>query len=115
MKEHHWALILLLVAGAWPAWLIFDRVSECTKSHLYAEVQNAIKADLKSPASAVFPPKGGIEWRETGRDMFRCDYDVSGYFDAQNSFGAMLRHDFRANVYTGTKSTNVYLTSVQSR
>lgn len=56
-------------------------------------VKPAICNQLKSPASAQFPAEllSIIGDDERG-------YQVSGFVDSQNSYGAMIRNDFTANV-----------------
>ena len=60
---------------------------------LLQAVRTAVCAQLKSPASAQFPESlltvTGDETR---------GYHVEGYVDAQNSYGAMIRNDFTADV-----------------
>ena len=56
-------------------------------------VKSAVSAQLKSPASAQFP-----------EDLISIDgndqsgYEVTGFVDSQNSYGAMIRNDFKASV-----------------
>lgn len=56
-------------------------------------VKPAICAQLKSPASAKFPVDliSIVGNDETG-------YQVAGFVDSQNGYGAMIRNDFAANV-----------------
>ena len=52
--------------------------------------QKAVQARLKAPASAEF---GGTQIRQT-HDL----WEITGYVDSQNSFGATLRSTYRAKV-----------------
>ena len=54
------------------------------------------KKDLKSPVSAEFPHQTaeGVNIIERGNGK----YTVTGYVDAENSFGAKLRHHFTINI-----------------
>jgi hypothetical protein len=63
--------------------------SEHDSRSAYAMAQVFIKKQLKTPASADFPPVSdeGVKILKVGAAKYR----VSGYVDAQNSFGAKLR------------------------
>jgi len=52
--------------------------------------QDFVKQRLKSPKSAEFPPCRDISIDYLGNKT----YEVSGYVDSQNSFGALLRTDY---------------------
>lgn len=56
-------------------------------------VKTAICAQLKSPASAQFP----VDMITIVGDETR-GYHITGYVDSQNSYGAMIRNDFAADV-----------------
>ncbi len=56
-------------------------------------VKPKICAQLKSPASAQFP----VDMISIVGDDTR-GYHVSGFVDSQNSYGAMIRNDFSADV-----------------
>jgi hypothetical protein len=86
-----------------------------TNEEIMKVVRPAISAQLKSPASAQFPEE---LIKITGNDA--SGYHVDGFVDSQNSYGAMLRNDFTADVQiseNGTpkviKSTVAAKTSVQ--
>lgn len=64
-----------------------------TNEEVMQVVKPAICAQLKSPASALFP----VELISIVGDDQR-GYHVQGYVDSQNSYGAMLRNDFTADV-----------------
>ena len=64
-----------------------------TNEEIMNVVRPAICAKLKSPASAQFP----AELISIVGDDER-GYQVKGFVDSQNSYGAMLRNDFTANV-----------------
>lgn len=64
-----------------------------TNQEIMAVVKPAICNQLKSPASAQFPVDlFSIVGNETR------GYQVSGFVDSQNSYGAMIRNDFTATV-----------------
>ena len=52
-----------------------------------------IKEKLKSPRSAKFP---GFDSRFVKKNG--TTYSIDSYVDAQNSFGALIRKNFRATV-----------------
>lgn len=56
-------------------------------------VKTAICAQLKSPASAQFP----VDMITIVGDETR-GYHITGFVDSQNSYGAMIRNDFAADV-----------------
>lgn len=64
-----------------------------TSQEIMAVVKPAICSQLKSPASAQFP----AELISIVGDDYR-GYQVSGFVDSQNSYGAMIRNDFTATV-----------------
>ena len=64
-----------------------------TNQELMAVVKPAICNQLKSPASAQFPE----ELISIVGDETR-GYQVSGFVDSQNGYGAMIRNDFEASV-----------------
>lgn len=49
-----------------------------------------VKDRLKSPSSAKFQPYSASNVRDLGNGV----YEVTGYVDAQNSFGAMIRNRY---------------------
>lgn len=64
-----------------------------TNQEIMAVVKPAICSQLKSPASAQFP----VDLISIVGDEVR-GYQVSGFVDSQNSYGAMIRNDFAATV-----------------
>ena len=64
-----------------------------TNQEIMAVVKPAICNQLKSPASAQFP----VDLISIVGDDTR-GYQVSGFVDSQNSYGAMIRNDFTATV-----------------
>lgn len=64
-----------------------------TNQEIMAVVKPAVCNQLKSPASAQFP----VELISIVGDDLR-GYQVSGFVDSQNSYGAMIRNDFSATV-----------------
>lgn len=64
-----------------------------TNEEIMKAVKPVICAQLKCPASAQFP----IDMISIVGDDER-GYRVAGFVDSQNSYGAMIRNDFSANV-----------------
>ncbi|WP_251231060.1 hypothetical protein [Adlercreutzia aquisgranensis] len=64
-----------------------------TNEEIMQVVKPAICSQLKSPASAQFP----IEMISIVGDDQR-GYRIEGFVDSQNSYGAMIRNDFTADV-----------------
>jgi len=65
----------------------------CTDGSLYVMSQRFVKSGLKAPSTADFP------WSATSVSMIsRCRRIVSGYVDAQNSFGAMIRSNWAVDI-----------------
>lgn len=66
------------------------------KTMLITTTQEAVKERLKSPSTSKFPwgyDEYNIkETNSTNNDM--TIYNVAGYVDAENSFGAKLRNNF---------------------
>lgn len=94
-------VVLAIIIGA--AWL-YSEVSKnkdpnaCgSKSMAFVISQEFVKKRLKAPATASFPwgtNSAGVSVVERGR----CEYTVNAYVDAENSFGAKLRTQYRADV-----------------
>lgn len=113
MKKHHWILIALAIPAIWPAWIGIDKATICMKWRQYGAVKEEIRSELKSPSTAEFAPMGDLKW-ET-ENMIGCGYRVTGYVDAQNSYGAMLRKEFDAKVYAGKSGPTVMWTGLKDR
>ena len=64
-----------------------------TNEEIMAVVKPAICSQLKSPASAQFP----VDLISIVGDDSR-GYQVNGFVDSQNGYGAMIRNDFSATV-----------------
>ena len=79
--------------------------NECgTKSMAFVMSQEFVKKKLKAPATAVFPwmSSEGV----TIEQRARCEYRVSAYVDAENSFGAKLRNTYSVDLrYQSTDET----------
>ncbi len=64
-----------------------------TNEEIMSVVKPAICSRLKSPASAQFP----VDLISIVGDDQR-GYQIQGFVDSQNSYGAMIRNDFTATV-----------------
>ena len=75
-------------------WFTFKNGGTSSKPSVYqaqSACESAVTGILKSPSSADF---GGWQRRENADGTF----EISGYVDSQNSFGAMLRAQFSCSV-----------------
>jgi len=66
-----------------------QNMSDATDSDIWMEVKEIVEGRLKAPSTAEFCSKSEANIREDGNT-----WTVSGYVDAENSFGAMIRNDF---------------------
>ena len=79
-------------------------------------VEKLIKNNLKSPSSAVFSP----EPETVDKKIVPCMHGVTGWVDADNAFGASLRHYYGAIVVLiekkeGVVSRPIYLIIDENR
>ena len=81
-----------------------------TNQEIMAVVKPAVCNQLKSPASAQFP----VDLISIVGDDTR-GYQVSGFVDSQNSYGAMIRNDFTANVVIKNSFPTVTTSSVGTK
>ncbi len=92
-----------------------DFKTRCDKNDrlAFVMVQNAVRSRLKSPSSAEFPvlESKTVEYKVKGSTD--CYYTVRGVVDAQNSFGAMLRRTFMAQITYFYKTGAWRVTSVE--
>ena len=61
-----------------------------------AAAEALVRQQLKAPSTAKFPGLFDEEPRVTS--IGQCQYRVASYVDAQNSFGAMLRMNYRIDM-----------------
>jgi hypothetical protein len=59
----------------------------------YNYAENAVKKKLKSPSTAEFP--GTIEKSKHINYLGGGEYQINSWVDSQNSFGAIIRSNFR--------------------
>lgn len=70
---------------------------ECkSKSAAYTAVKRSIEYRLKAPSTADWPGRGDSQVLVASTNPEECAYEVWGYVDAQNGFGAMIRTDYYA-------------------
>lgn len=81
-----------------------------TNEEIMKVVKPAICAQLKSPASAQFP----VDMISIVGDNER-GYRVEGFVDSQNSYGAMIRNDFTADVAVENGFPTVKSSSVAAK
>lgn len=66
-----------------------NSTSDNTKGMIWAITEAEVKAVLKAPSTAKFPPYREWEITQNGNS-----YTVKAYIDAENSFGAKIRSNF---------------------
>lgn len=81
-----------------------------TNEEIMKVVKPAICRQLKSPASAQFP----VDLISIVGDDIR-GYRVEGFVDSQNSYGAMIRNDFTAEVKIENGFPTVTASSVAAK
>ncbi len=81
-----------------------------TNEEIMKVVKPTICSQLKSPASAQFP----VDVISIIGDDER-GYQVQGFVDSQNSYGAMIRTDFTANVVVQNGFPSVTSSSVGTK
>jgi hypothetical protein len=74
-------------------------VDGCSKPAAYERAKVEVKRNLKSPSTAEFPPLPSGPLYSNGQVIIAkgsatCQFSVSAWVDAQNSFGAVLRQNF---------------------
>lgn len=105
-----WSFSLLLVATLWESWFgppSSDRAATNDSLTAFSGCESYITAALKAPSSAKFGSIVDSSVVSEGAGAWA----VSGYVDAQNSFGANLRSRYtcRVNV-SGSRTTLTGLT-----
>ncbi len=65
---------------------------------IIATAKHYVKQELKSPSTAQFCPQNEIKIYEASDGIV-----VSGYVDAENSFGAKIRNNFSVNLTSDGK------------
>ena len=89
MQMHKRAIQGLIAGGVAVALYVVYVVAEpniCWKGKLYEAVKEEVRAQIKSPSSAIFP-----DFEDVSSRTVACMYRIDGDFEAQNSFGAMVR------------------------
>lgn len=86
----------------------------CTPYEAYIASKGLVARGLKSPSTAKFERYrdanvarigGGTQGKQTKAPAVQsCRYRVTAYVDSQNSFGAMLRTQYQADVFLSGKT-----------
>ena len=101
------ALIIVIVISALLLGiqaLVKNKTPKSTEPDMYEVVTMAeyfVKQNLKAPSTAEFCP---VREAKIGR-LGNNEYEVTGYVDAQNSFGAMIRSTYYVKMRTISFST----------
>lgn len=73
-----------------------EEINGMTADEAIEKCQNRITDKLTSPSSAVFPDKAELEIQRKGSDEEY--WQIRGYVDSDNKFGASLRSDWYCQV-----------------
>jgi hypothetical protein len=84
---------------------------EVDTAWLATTAEDAVKSKLKAPRTAKFPWIWEYEFRKS-KDQDNVYY-VVGYVDSDNSFGAMLRSDFIAEIVYDPADKSYTATNVE--
>jgi hypothetical protein len=84
------AFVYAIFVGSKDRPTIADRCGDVSGAYVMA--QEFVKRQLKAPATATFPWRSDPLVKVTA--IANCRLLVSGYVDAENSFGAQLRSPF---------------------
>lgn len=83
--------------------LVAEVAKRCKSSHAeiraYVMAQSYVSQRLHSPSTADFPYINDVKVFSTGT----CSFEISGYLDAQNAFGAIIRSYYRAKLTRDAK------------
>ena len=82
-------------------------VSTSQQIQLKVWVEETVEAQLKAPKTAKFAPL-----KDWGYSRDENHFQVTGYVDAQNSFGAMIRSNFVVDIQWDGKSDTATITNV---
>lgn len=95
-KWWHGLILFILLGAIASAVNPYKGTSSDDNSMLFVDLgtiaEIAVKDNLKAPSTAEFPELYEYEYRQSNDDP--NVYFVSGYVDAENSYGAKLRNDF---------------------
>jgi hypothetical protein len=85
-----------LMTGFWTAHATYTTsgLAPCSRAAAYERVKDGLRQRLVAPSGAVFPDLDGVRIEAAGA----CAWRVSGFVDASNMLGVLLRADFDAHV-----------------
>ena len=85
---------------------------KCNKGDLYDAFTKEAASQLRSPASASFPPADDVI-TVFGKSTDTCGIIVDGYVDSQNGFGALIRSTVKgtARLIDGSITANVLVSA----
>ncbi len=79
--------------------------NRCNEGAAYDAIQAQMAQYLKAPSTAIYQPWGQVSERSGSL----CSFNVSGYVESQNSFGAMGKSTFSTKVFlSADKDWRVY-------
>ncbi|ERS60820.1 hypothetical protein HMPREF1261_00484 [Corynebacterium sp. KPL1818] len=88
-----------------------EEINGMTDDEAIEKCQTRITDKLTSPSSAVFPDKTELEIQKTGSNEEY--WQIRGYVDSDNKFGASLRSDWYCQVTPREDGTFVVHTQVK--
>ena len=107
--------VQVLIAGGFAVALygvyVVAEPNICWKGKLYEAVKEEARAQIISPSSAIFPDFEDVAERHS---LGGCYFHIDGDFEAQNSFGAMIRTRMSGSVMRtsdGDTSANILVSS----
>lgn len=72
----------------------WNKLCNDSKTEAYQKAERLVKAQLKAPRSAKLSSYG-----QTKIKLYKgCEYEVIGFVDAQNGFGAMIRSNYNVHL-----------------
>ncbi|MDT8895485.1 hypothetical protein RSO41_12545 [Halomonas sp. I1] len=73
---------------------------ECgSRDSAYTAIKESIEGRLKAPSTANWPSRNDSKVLVAKSDSGECSYEVWGYLDAENGFGAMIRSEYYAKIW----------------
>ncbi|WP_424216363.1 hypothetical protein ACN20G_29945 (plasmid) [Streptomyces sp. BI20] len=95
------AVVVVLAGAGFGTWYaLSDDGDKPTSKQAISHCEDYVRDKLKAPASAQFSPEDetGVYPHTLGPDEWK--YEINGYVDSQNGFGAMIRGNYRCLIST---------------
>jgi hypothetical protein len=94
-------VLAILALMGWGIFQFIQQYSGPNSSSAYSACKSFVTDQLKSPSTAEFPSmreKGVAIEQDRGVEN---QFNISGYVDSKNGFGAMIRTKYYCEVYYG--------------